>query len=123
MITNNYINKQITSISKALSHSKCHCEAEDYALEFLSKARKNPSVSKVVEEHLLKYSNNNTKNFWKSLKKAWGDAESKVNKVFNEMYPNTQKIRKKLIKTHRVNLEKITPKMTQLEKFVFRYLR
>ena len=104
MIKNNYINKQITSMGLALTRSKCKCQAEDYALEFLSKARKNPSVSKVVEEHMLKYRNNHTRDFWKSLKSSWYDAESKVNKVFNEMYPKTGKTRTKLIKTHRINL-------------------
>ena len=120
MISNNYINKQLTSINKALSHSNCKCQAEDYALEFLLKARKNPSVSKVVEEHTLKYRTTSKKSFWKNLKSSWGDAENKVNKVFEEMYPNTKNIRTKLIKTHRINLEKINPKMTKLEKFIFK---
>ena len=120
MIVNKYISAQAHSIRNALHNSHCPCEAEDYAFEYLSRARKNPSLSMIVEHNVLK---NSTKdqNYWNSLKNRWWDAKDKVKTIFNKNYPRTGKLREKLIKNNRIELDYVTSKMDADAKYNFKY--
>ena len=133
MIFNDYAVNQAKQINLALDnankqhvHPRYQCVANDHAFAFLSKARQNPSISKVIEHNVIFNKNRSIVDeaHWLTLKDRWYDVSNRVDEAFKKMYGEKgSALRKKLIANNRVNLEKVMPRMTKLEKFVFKYLK
>lgn len=134
MIFNDYKINQTKQLNLALDnankkhyHPRYECVANDHALAFLSKARQNPSLSKVIEHNMV-YNNKNRciidEAHWENLKEKWFDARNKVEEAFVKLYgENGARLRTKLIKNNRIGLDSVKPRMTKFEKFVFKYLK
>lgn len=96
--------------------------AQDYAHQFIYSAQKSPTVAMAIEQNKIK-NNTQMKKIWNSLKSKAEFVQMNLQETINNAYPNTKKLRTKLVKNNRLNLDKVLPKMNTLEKFLFKVIK
>ena len=134
MIKNNlYVQKQtklLTSAVKNVQNSWTKANyryinvANDQTHAFLQNGISNPSITKIIEHDIItKKGNILEQGIWSRLKDTCFVAKNELNERFKKMYKTTYGIREKLIANNRINIDKVTPRMTKFQKFIFKYLK